>query len=194
MGDFKRAPDGRLVRTSNQACLKRTAVFPWCILNPCVVSKKPPNRTRLIYAYTGTPASPNVELLLDSWQSEPTFAPDVVVIQLDVHSMVLEKLDALLEALPALCGSTLFLLLTQTEVSGAYSKKMLAQHEDDVRQAVEARGVACLRYVPVSRGTYNGMQRHALQHETGSTWHFLDPGRYYLAQAVLNAMQQALSS
>ncbi len=193
MADLKRAEDGRLVRTSSEECRKEHAVFPQCILNPCV-TKKPKNRMRLSYAYTGTPVSPNVELLLDAWQSQPTFAPDFVVIQLELNSVIVDTLDALLKAVPALCDSTVFLLLTQTEVGHdtKYTEEALLQHEDDVRQSVEASGRACLRYVPVSGGTYDGMRRHALHHEAGSNWHFMDPGRYYLAQAVLNAMQQAI--
>ncbi len=195
MVDLKRAEDGRLVKTSSKECRKEHAIFPQCILNPCV-TERPKNRMRLSYAYTGTPVSPNIKILLDAWQSQPTFAPDFVVIQLELNSVIVDKLDVLLKAVPALCDSTVFLLLTQTEVAkeAKFTEKALLQHEDDVRQSVEASGRACLRYVPVSGGTYDGMRHHALHHEAGSNWHFMDPGRYYLAQAVLNAMQQAIKS
>jgi hypothetical protein len=205
VADFKRdSSDGGLVKTSSKECHNDEAVFPQCILNPCV-TKKPQNRTRLSYAYTSISDMPtNAELLFHAWQSEPTFAPDFVVIQLypgeHPGEAIVEKLDILLEAVPALCDSTIFLLLTQTQVGNIegnttefYTKEDLVRHEDDVRQSVEVRGRACLRHVPVSRGTYYGMLHHALHHEAKSNWHFLDPGRYYLAQAVLNAMQQALS-
>jgi hypothetical protein len=43
-------------------------------------------------------------------------------------------------------------------------------------------------------GTAEGIHRHALHREHGSIWHFLDPGRYYLAQAVLSVMLQAATA
>lgn len=43
--------------------------------------------------------------------------------------------------------------------------------------------------LPVSTATSSGMLAHTLHHERGSSWHFEDPGRIYLAEVVLNALE-----
>lgn len=50
------------------------------------------------------------------------------------------------------------------------------------------RGVAV---VPVSIGTSHGIAQKVLKHPNGSSWHFNDPGRIYIAQILLNCLQRA---
>ena len=66
-------------------------------------------------------------------------------------------------------------------------------HQAAVVEACAQLGNGHIRAVPVSVATFDGIARHALHHEEKNNWHFLDPGRYFLAQAVLNVIQQAIT-
>ncbi len=57
----------------------------------------------------------------------------------------------------------------------------------------ETQGVvAGVAAIPVSAGTVQGIASGLLRHEPGSAWHFMDPGRIYLAQVMLNTLRLCL--
>lgn len=140
-----------------------------------------------------------------------SFAPDVVLFQLtsSLEHSEREVIDAIAAAVYAndrLRKRTRFIVMTRTDVSppkgwiehGESSQtpttfSALSAHEAAVKRAA-ARHPDLVKdgtivIMPVSMSTFNGVAAHALHHEIGSSWHFLDPGRYFLASMFLNAMR-----
>ncbi|KAJ1444758.1 hypothetical protein M885DRAFT_580357 [Pelagophyceae sp. CCMP2097] len=182
--------------------------FLACAALCCVARKTKPevgmDRAAVSFAFTSTPAEGHILDVLQAWASldcAEALAPEFVVLQM-THGllpeliMVLDAVNATRNARPA-ARATTFLVLTQTEVAvvpeDKYSIKFAATHADLVAYEAEAErlaaGYAGVALVLVSSGTVTGIEAGALHHDVQNGWHFKDPGRYYLAQVVLNAMR-----
>ena len=148
------------------------------------------------------------------------FAPAFVVLVLSPSRRFADdELDSVFAALDdarasnaRLRETTVFLFVTRTDTSvpddgfkarrgdgggdddryEETTREGLARHEAAVARACAARD-GHVRAVPVSLGSVDGIRSGALHHKAGSMYHFCDPGRYYLAHAVLNVMQQAMA-
>ena len=66
------------------------------------------------------------------------------------------------------------------------SLRELERHEAELDALIRPRGGIVM--APVSSGTEAGIRRGLLRHPSGSAWHFEGPGRYYLAQVLLNSI------
>ncbi|KAJ1456670.1 hypothetical protein M885DRAFT_517068 [Pelagophyceae sp. CCMP2097] len=196
--------DDDFVECAALCCVTRTTASE---IGPASAPRSP-DRGALSYSFTSTPAEPHALKTLRDWASladirecTETLAPNFVLLQM-THGLlpglveVLDAINATRAARPA-ARATTFLVMTQTEVTvrpeDHYSVEFAASHAELVAYEADAERAAA-RYagvalVPVSAGTVAGIEAGALRHEPENGWHFKDPGRYYLAHVVLNAMR-----
>ena len=167
--------------------------FPAGVVNCCVAGVKATAQgVVLTYAFTSTPSEAPILKVLDAWSKEsrehcaPKLKPDVAVLGLSTHitGTTAREFVAAVTRVALLRPEVAFIVVTAGHTRGTDVAK-LGRHEADVLAA--ARGSPVI-VAPVSVATAKGIERHALKHETGSSFHFGDAGRYFAAHVVLNAI------
>lgn len=72
---------------------------------------------------------------------------------------------------------------------GVHAKaELAAQHQHEHELARLIAPIAGVELLPVSVGTTDGVRVGLIQHQRGSSHHFTDSGRWYLAQTLLNVL------
>mmetsp|Transcript_25315 Transcript_25315/g.76027 ORF Transcript_25315/g.76027 Transcript_25315/m.76027 type:complete len:342 (+) Transcript_25315:230-1255(+) len=182
--------------------------FPGCVINCCLANRKhkDPNSTILTYAYTGTPSEHNIRTALNNWRGKDhcasSLAPDFVVLGLTTHDnasdascaarkcgagALIASIEALLDAQRAVAKTTTFLMVTAPHKKKS-TGSVLKDHEAATLALAAGTRVVV---VPVTSASARGMSAGALVHEGSNYYHFGDPGRYFEAHMVLNAIRIA---
>ena len=150
----------------------------------------------LSYSYAGTPSTPSLLRTIATWTTNCSTAPAADVVVLGLTDMKPESTEMILTSIEGLISarrnmtSTAYFLMTVTAHSDL-SAALYEQHEVFVMSAcarARQRTGGTIISLPVSSATSSGMFAHTLHHERGSNWHFEDPGRIYLAEVILNAL------
>ena len=167
--------------------------YPKSIINCCLARRRPSERGALVsYAFTNTPSERAIGTVLKAWEGSSNCAsslsPTHVVLALTDIEPPFKKgiVKRVVAARNNQKVKSTFFILTAPHKAKVNMRDLL-QHEAQVLDAF--RGIEGIRVVPVSSATAAGVDAGALLHTQGNNWHFFDAGRYYLAQALLNAIR-----
>ena len=159
-------------------------------VNCCVAKRRASDQSMLLtYAFTGTPAEPQIRKALKRWSGTGNCArelsPDFVVLCLTatdagVFRAIAKQCAALRKQHPR----TTFVLVTPPHKKHATRSALRAFDLAAVAAAKPFDGVAAL---PIGEATARGVSEGVLAHDAHNSYHYADAGRLYELEMLLNA-------
>ena len=143
----------------------------------------------LTYAFTGTPAEPQIRKALKRWSGNGNcareLAPDFVVLCLtQTDAGVFRAIAKQCAALRKRHPRTTFVLVTPPHKKHATRSALRAFDLAAVAAAKPFDGVAAL---PIGEATARGVSEGVLAHDAHNSYHYADAGRLYELEMLLNA-------
>ena len=159
-------------------------------VNCCVAKRRASDQSMLLtYAFTGTPAEPQIRKALKRWSGTGNCArelsPDFVVLCLtQTDAGVFRAIAKQCAALRKQHPRTAFVLVTPPHKKHATRSALRAFDVAAVEAAKPFDGVAAL---PLGEATARGVSEGVLAHDAHNSYHYADAGRLYELEMLLNA-------